>query len=92
MQCATFQVTLCRFDVAILLQLIVIYCVALCSCFCFSFLLCWHLYFILLIVIYKRLYFLVVNLMTTSLLFAQAFQIDYYSFGRPEHYSLGYLR
>ena len=41
--------------------------------FDFAFFLC---YFIVLIVIYKRLYFLVVNLITTSLLFAQAFQIN----------------
>ena len=80
MHCATFQVTLRRFDGAILLQLIVHSCFALCSCFYFSILLSYYCYFIVLIVIYKRLYFLVVNLITTSLLFAQAFQIEHHRF------------
>ena len=48
--------------------------------FVFAFLL---VIFIVLIVIYKRLYFLVVNLITTSLLFAQASQIEHHRFDQP---------
>ena len=49
----------------------------------FSFSLLLHYFIIVLIVIYKRLYFLVVNLITTSLLFSQAFQIEHHRFDQP---------